>query len=265
LHPNFRGLAMLDLDVALALDPSLLMHHAGLEPDTWQQDLLRSSFTRQLLLCSRQSGKSTTTAFLALHEAIYRKNALVLMLSPSLRQSQELFRKALHAYSKLPIRPPAVNESSLRLELSNGSRIVGLPGREETIRGFSGVTLLIIDEAARVTDDLYYSVRPMIAVSSGRLICLSTPFGRQGFFYEEWTQGDSWSRLKITADQCPRISPEFLAEERKALGPHRFSQEYFCEFLETSYQVFGRDLVMSAFDQSVAPLFVATRNVNDVH
>jgi hypothetical protein len=143
--------------------------------------------------------------------------------------------------------------------LSNGSRIVGLPGREETIRGFSGVTLLIIDEAARVTDDLYYSVRPMIAVSSGRLICLSTPFGRQGFFYEEWSKGTAWSRLQITADQCPRISQEFLTEERKALGPHRYAQEYFCEFLETSYQIFGRDLVMSAFDQSVTPLFSTAR------
>src|SRR5262249_24332112 len=132
---------------------------------------------------------------------------------------------------------------------------VGLPGREETIRGFSGVTLLIIDEAARVTDDLYYSVRPMIAVSSGRLICLSTPFGRQGFFYEESTNGTNWSRLRITADQCPRISSEFLDDERQALGTHRFTQEYFCEFLETQYQVFGRDLIMSAFDHSIRPLF----------
>jgi hypothetical protein len=251
---------MLQLDIALALDPSLLMRFSGLEPDPWQQELLRSSFTRQLLLCSRQTGKSTTTAFLALHEAIYRERALVLMLSPSLRQSQELFRKALHAYGKLPIRPASVNENSLRLELANGSRIISLPGREETIRGFSGVSLLIIDEASRVADELYYSVRPMIAVSSGRLICLSTPFGRQGFFYEEWTQKNNWSRLKITADQCSRISPEFLDEERKSLGPHRFAQEYFCEFLETSYQVFGRDLITSAFDRSIAPLFPTSRN-----
>jgi hypothetical protein len=108
------------------------------------------------------------------------------------------------------------------------------------------------------------SVAFMHARRRGRLICLSTPFGRQGFLYEEWTQGDGWSRLQITADQCPRISQQFLAEERKALGPHRFAQEYFCEFLETSYQVFGRDLVMSAFDQSVTPLFSKGLG-NDVH
>jgi hypothetical protein len=241
------------------------MSFAGFEPDPWQLKFLRSTFTRQLLLCARQTGKSSTTAFLALHEAIYRERALVLMLSPSLRQSQELFRKALHVYGKLPIRPASVSENSLRLELVNGSRIIGLPGKEETIRGFSGVSLLVIDEASRVSDDLYYSVRPMLAVSAGRLICLSTPYGRQGFFYEEWTQGNNWSRVKITAEQCSRISPVFLEEERKSLGPHVFAQEYLCEFLETTHQVFSRDLIMSALNKSISPLFSKQRTAHDPH
>ena len=34
-----------------------------------------------------------------------------------------------------------------------------LPGREGTIRSYSGVDLLILDEASRVPDDLYRSVR----------------------------------------------------------------------------------------------------------
>jgi hypothetical protein len=156
-----------------------------------------------------------------------------------------------------------VSENSLRLELANGSRIIGLPGKEETIRGFSGVTLLVIDEASRVSDDLYYSVRPMLAVSAGRLICLPTPFGRQGFFYEEWTQGSNWSRVKITADQCSRISPLFLEEEKKSLGPHVFAQEYFCGFLETTHQVFSRDLIMSALNRSISPLFSNQRSSHD--
>jgi hypothetical protein len=37
-----------------------------------------------------------------------------------------------------------------------------------TIRGFSAATLIVEDEAARVPDDLYFSVRPMLAVSGGR-------------------------------------------------------------------------------------------------
>jgi hypothetical protein len=121
---------MLAHDIALALDPCLLMQEAGLEPDPWQESFLRSSSDRQLLLCTRQAGKSTVTAIMALHEALYSANALVLLLSPSLRQSQELFRKLLQAYGAVANKPPSLQESSLRLELPNGSRIVSLPGKD---------------------------------------------------------------------------------------------------------------------------------------
>src|SRR4030095_146743 len=92
---------MLANDLALALDPALLMKQAGLTPDPRQRDFLQSEAKRQLLLCSRQSGKSTCTGTLALHTAIYSAPALVLLLSPSLRQSQELFRKVLDVYRTL--------------------------------------------------------------------------------------------------------------------------------------------------------------------
>jgi hypothetical protein len=131
---------------------------------------------------------------------------------------------------------------------------VSLPGREETIRGYSGVRLLVIDEAARVPDALYYSVRPMLAVSRGRIYCLSTPFGKRGFFYKEWTEGQEWERTKITAYQCPRITPAFLAAERASLGEWWFDQEYLCMFTEVEDQVFSHDLVMSVLTDKVPPL-----------
>src|SRR5207244_4416310 len=118
----------------------------------------------------------------------------------------------------------------LRLELANGSRIVSLPGDEATVRGFSGVALLVIDEAARVNDALYYSVRPMLAVSQGRLVSLSTPFGKRGWFHDEWFGEGDWERVKITAEECPRIPATFLAEERRALGERWYKQEYLCSF-----------------------------------
>src|SRR5207237_3659232 len=117
------------------------------------------------------------------------------------------------------------------LQLANYSRIVCLPCREETIRGYSKVSLLIIDEAARVPDDLYRAVRPMLAVSGGRLICLSTPYGKRGFFHDCWTNGGAdWARIEVAAEQIVRIPPEFLAEERRALGESWFRQEYCCSF-----------------------------------
>jgi len=203
-------------DLGMALDPVRLSQAAGIDPDPWQARLLRSTSRRLLLNCSRQSGKSTTTGVLAMHTALYDPGALVLLLSPGERQSGELFRKCLDVYRALGQPVPARSIGALHLELGNGSRIVALPGKEETTRSFSGVALLAIDEAARVPDDLYKSVRPMLAVSGGRLICMSTPFGKRGFYYESWISDEAWERYEVPAAECPRIPPEFLGRVFKA-------------------------------------------------
>ena len=240
-------------DLALALDPVRLAERAGLTPDPWQRDVLRSQAGRLLLNCSRQSGKSTITAILATHTALYEPGALVLLLSPSLRQSQELFRKCLDAYRAASRPVPEVAESALRLELENGSRIVSLPGKEHTIRGFSGVRLLVVDEAARVPNDLYLAVRPMLAVSRGRLALLSTPFGTRGFFYDAWRSGSAepWERYAVPATDCPRIPASFLQEEQRTLGKWWYEQEYRCRFLDAESQAFRREDIDRAFDEGV--------------
>ncbi len=247
---------MLARDLAIALDPALTLHAQGLAPDPWQAQVLRSDAQQSLLLCTRQAGKSTCTAALATYTACYVPESLILLLSPSLRQSQELFLKVMSTYIALGKPVPSKDASALRLTLINGSRIVALPGSEETIRGFSGVRLLIIDEASRVDDALYYSVRPMLAVSGGRLVALTTPFGKRGFFHQEWIEGGpAWQRVKVTAYDCPRISPQFLESERAALGDRWFNQEYLCEFSDTIDQVFAYEHVMAALDADVRPLF----------
>jgi hypothetical protein len=233
-------------------DPARVLTEAGLEPDDWQARLLRSRWQRALLLCSRQTGKSQVAGALALGEGLTRPRSLVLLLSPTLRQSGELFRdKLLPLWRALGCphqgRPP----TQLTLELANGSRIISLPGNESGIRGYSGVRLLVVDEAARVPDDLYRAVRPMLAVSSGRLIAMSTPFGKRGFFYEEWLGATPWERVKITATQCPRIDAGFLQEERAALGERWFQQEYGCEFMEMMGAVFSGADIDALLDEPV--------------
>jgi hypothetical protein len=151
---------------------------------------------------------------------------------------------------------PAQSDRKLGMQLANGSRIEALPGSERTIRGFSGASLLILDEASRVDDGLYFAVRPMLAVSGGALMMLSTPFGRMGAFYDAWTEGVGWQRFEVPASQCPRISEEFLEEERRALPRRVFRQEFECSFEETEDAVFAYDDVLAMFsDESVTPLF----------
>jgi hypothetical protein len=240
---------------ALREDPARLLTAAGMAPDPWQERLLRAPVSRALLLCSRQAGKSTTAAALALRAALFQPAALVLVLSPSQRQSGELFRKVLDLFAALD-RPVGVTaESALRLELANGSRVVALPGDERNIRCFSGVALLVIDEAARVADALYYAVRPMLAVSQGQLVALSTPFGKRGWFHDAWHGDGTWERVRITADQCLRIPPAFLAEERRALGERWFRQEYECSFEDTVAAVFAYADIQAALSNDVQPWF----------
>src|SRR5215204_4282982 len=242
-------------DLRLALDRVSFAEKLGIVSDAWQEDLLRSGSDRVLLNCCRQSGKSTMSGLIALHRALYHPDSLILCLAPALRQSQELFGKVAGFYRDFgrPVSP--LGERKLSLELENGSRIVTLPGTEKTIRGFSGVSLLIVDEASRVVDELYFAVRPMLAVSGGALMMLTTPYGKRGVFYEEWSGGHGWERYEVPATQCPRISEEFLEEERTSLPPFIFRQEYECSFEETEDQVFTTDMIDRAVTDEVKPLF----------
>jgi hypothetical protein len=244
-------------DIRLGLDREAFAEELGVVPDAWQEDLLRSSSDRVLLNCCRQSGKSTMTAIIALHRALYHPGSLALILAPAERQAKETFGKAASYYRDLGHPIPSDSYRKLGMELSNGSRIEALPGSERTVRGFSGVDLLILDEAARVDDALYFAIRPMLAVSGGALIMLSTPAGKRGVFFEEWAGGVGWERYEVKASQCPRISAAFLEAERRSLPARIYRQEYECSFEDVEDQVFGYEEVAGAFSPEVAPLFGA--------
>ena len=227
----------------------------GFAADEAQAEVLRSTKKRGLLNCTRQWGKSTVTAAKAIHQAVHFPESLTLVVSPSARQSGEFLRKATGFARKLGIKPKGDGDNEISLELPNRSRIVGLPGSEATVRGFSAVSLLLVDEAARVSDELYLALRPMLAVSDGALWLMSTPFGKRGFFYEAWANGGpDWARVQAAATDCPRIGRKFLEEERATMGERWFRQEYMCEFEEAVSGVFARDLVERAITDEVEPL-----------
>lgn len=242
-------------DLALALDRVAFMRSLGYEPDEWQERLLHSDNKRVLLNCSRQAGKSTVTAVTALHNATFNAGSLTLLVSASLRQALELYGKVVEGYLKLGHKADNDNVKTTELKLANGSKIVSLPASEKTIRGFSKVDLLICDEASRIPDDLFFAVTPMLAVSGGRLIILSTPFGQRGFFHDLWLNASDYEKYKITAYECPRISREFLESEKKVKPASIFRQEYECEFVQIDDAVFQYDYVMGLASSDIKPLF----------
>ena len=194
------------------------------------------------LNCSRQWGKSTVAAVLAVARLLARPGVTVLLVGPVARQSGETLLKVRHFLKVLGVKvgTDKVNEDSA--VLPNGSRIIGLPAMKDTVRGYSAVSMLIIDEAAFVDDDVYLALRPSLAVLNGDLILLSTPNGRRGFFYREMIS-DRPGVLRHTGPvtECTHISEEFLAEER-AQGESHFQQEYMCEFVETGRYPFDEAL-----------------------
>lgn len=224
-------------------------------PDEWQSDVLRSQSKRVLLNCSRQTGKSTISAIIALHQALYQPDSLVLLVSPTLRQSQELFKKVQFFFKKLNLRSKLQEDNKLSMQLENGSRIVSLPSGEGTIRGFSSVSLIIEDEASRVSDDLYRATKPMLAISQGRHFIMSTPYGKRGHFFEEWIGETNWTRIEIPATSCTRIAAEFLEAEKRSMGDWWYQQEYCCKFMDTVDSLFSYETIMSAMDSTIEPLF----------
>jgi len=243
-------------DLAYSLDPVLWAKEVlGYHPDPWQADLLRSRSRKIILNCSRQSGKSTTCAALGLHESIYRRPSFGLVIAPSQDQSAELMMKFDEFRGAVELPSDYLStDTKLAVKFANGNRFVARPGSEKTARSFSAVTLLLEDEASRVLDDLYNTVRPMLAVSNGRHILMSTPFGKRGHFFKIWSEErDLWEWFEIPAEKCPRISSEFLAEEKRT-NPW-FEQEYHCSFMETIDSVFTFDQVASALTDEVEPLF----------
>src|ERR687886_521422 len=138
--------------------------------------------------------------------------------------------------------------------LINACRIEARPGSEKTARGRSA-NLLVIDEAARVDDELYRALRPMLLATRGDLIMLSTPWGKTGVFYREWTREDStWERHFVPATEVKRFTPEQLAEERKQ-GERYFKRELLCQFAEAEGQVFSEELINRAIRMDIEPLF----------
>ena len=229
------------------IDAVDIMRQAGLEPDPWQRDLLEARPARGLLNTARQTGKSTVAAAMSIREAIVDEGSVTLMVSPSQRQSSELLGRVRSLLSRLPDPPAISGESALQLRFENGSRILSLPGKEGTVRGYTASTL-IVDEGARVPDELLEAVRPMLAASGGRLISMSTPWGRRGWFYEAWVGPGAWYRVEVPASQCSRISPEFLAEEKATLPAPVYEAEYCCIFGDPEGAAFAADDIEAMWD-----------------
>lgn len=243
-----RDLLLLALDV-----PHFGRQKCAFSCDTHQAGLLYRATKRTILNCSRQIGKSTLVALKAVHTAHHHAGSTVIVTAKTLSQSQELIRKIRNFAS---VSGSSRKGYKNRVEFKNGARVLAVASDDDNVRSFSAVILLIVDEAARVPDEAYFALLPFLAVSNGALWILSTPKGRRGFFYAEWNSSEKerWAKLKLTAHECSRISPDFLREQKRRIGERRFMQDYECYFLESGKGMFNPNVVRAAFTTEIKPL-----------
>jgi Helicase len=236
----------------LAVDPCVILQAQGITPDAWQREFLLSTGP-VILNCCRGAGKSRTTSALADHVALFprpqeRNGSLVLIVSRTEEQAREVLRYCKQGMQAIGWPVKAVAENMTNLELANGSRIVAMPGKESSIRSKQAVSLLIMDEASRIPDDLFGTVSPMTAISGGRQVMLSTPFGQRGFFWREWfDERAAWTRFRVPWQRCPRHTAAYIEEERRKFGDGWVAQEYECSFEALSGLVYPQFEELATF------------------
>lgn len=212
--------------------PWRLMEMNGCPPDPWQRRILESFPVNRLILnCARGSGKSELTAALSLLTAWFLGK--VIIVATTLLQAQELLRKVkrLNDAAGRPLQ--VTSETTTCIEFVGGSRVLCLCSNEASVLGHHEVKLLVIDEASRVSDEIYDATLPMRMTAKGGIVLLSTPNTRSGFFFKEWTEGENWERVLVTSDMCPRLDPADVEQYRRSRGDRRWRTEFRGEFAST--------------------------------
>ena len=249
------------------LSPVRYLWSLGFKPYPWQEEAMKPC-ERLILNCTRQAGKSTVISAKAVYRAKHFPKSLILLISPTERQSIELMKKIDDFMKSDPQQLGLKVDNTFEKEFWNKSRIVALPGSEKSVRGFSAPSMIIIDEASRVTDEMFYALRPMMSGEDTHteLILMSTPFGKRGFFYQSWLAAHRWKRIEVSgrtdipeetyrkekaregilAWYSPRHTKDFLEEEKEAMGDWWFQQEYLCKFVEAQDNVFSYEDIMAA-------------------
>jgi hypothetical protein len=215
-------------EIAYRVDPVLWVRDVlGEEPAPWQEELLRAPRGASILaLTARQCGKTTAAAWAMAHAAVFMPRSLSVVACPAQRQSAEAVRRVCEMLLKAGAK--LTSDNVYGLEISNGARVLALPGSDDSVRGLTVDAWIVADEAARLTPDLISALRPMRARKPhARLAMLSTAWSLADPFWTAWSSEDpSWIRLRATADVNPIYTEEFLERERNALGETAFKREY---------------------------------------
>jgi len=217
----------------------------NIELDDWQKKVLETE-GNICLRSGRQVGKSTIISIKAGEYALKNKKKSVMVIASVERQAQLLFEKILayiYENAKTMIKTGKDRPTKHKINLKNGSVIHCLPTGESGygIRGFT-IDLLIADEAAFINEGVWTAVTPMLAVTKGDMWLLSTPHGREGFYYRCFSD-DKFTSFHVSSEDCPRKDEAFLQHEKEWMTKAQYAQEYLGEFVDELQQFFPDELI----------------------
>lgn len=220
------------------------LHEPWKTLDPWQERLLLLKVKNICIVSGRQCGKTTIVALLAVKFALENQNQFILIGSGIIEQAQHLFRK-IKDYIFAEHKDKLLGKPTLEfLEFDNGSKILCVPIGDtgDSMRGYTA-TMIIIDEAALVPDRAWEAIEPVIAVTKGRIILLSTPKFKKGFFYKSSLDKKNYNVETISARDCPRYTKEYLDRKQAEKSPIVFAQEYLGEFLDDYNRKFTEEWI----------------------
>jgi len=203
----------------------------------YQKKFMMDESKRIIFVASRQVGKSTCTALKAIRKAWCYEDQTILVISRTARQSQLLCEKIVNFINKEPIvKSDVVKANTEQVKFENGSVIYSLPGKSENVRGYSA-TMIIVDEAAFVPDEVFAAIEPALATTDGQLILISSPFRREGYFWRAWNSS-GWSKHRVTCYENPLITEDFIEQFRQSHTLTEFRREMLAEFVDDDSECF---------------------------
>jgi hypothetical protein len=274
-------------ELLYAISPYHYVRSLGFEPYEWQKAVLRSLHKRKSINGARQAGKSTIVSAKPCHIAKYYHGSVSLIVAATEQQAFYDMEKVKDFIAHDSNYPKIERNSDRLVTLANGSWIMVVPATEKAARGPSAPRLILLDEASRIEDIVYRSgIIPILTDNPEcELINISTPNGRQGFFFESFNN-PKWERYLVKSpwkviDIEFRLEPAEPEEEYRKksaekgirgyysprhedkeeqefnlgeIGPLMYRQEYGPEFVEPEDQVFGYDDIERMFNSGAEPL-----------
>jgi len=213
-----------------------------IKPFPYQAKLLKDNKKRLVACMGRQSGKTTTIAIKAIYFAITNDGVTILITSASLRQSMIMFSRISSFVFTTPVRNRVIRATRTIIQFDNRSEIIALPCSENLLRGYTA-HMVVVDEAAFIPEEIIINILyPMLATTNGSLILLSTPWGKDHFFYRAFMDPD-FSVHRVKSSECPLIPESFLRKQQQLMTAETYRMEYDAEFVEAATSYFTQDLI----------------------